>query len=230
MMKLGTLIAIEGIDGVGKNTQAKLLYEYIKKQKGDCGFFSFPRYDTPTGKEVAKYLRGETPNLSLIEKANLFSNDRLAARLEILQYLDAGIDVVCDRYIVSNCAYFSCQDATGKIVDHILHREIVQNNMPIVNLLVVLSLPVEISRKLMLKKDTRQYTTEALDEHEKNLELQSCVNDYYNSEMFRENIIYCNKDDVILPVDEIHSKVVDMYKQSQLPINYTPVYVIPKPL
>jgi dTMP kinase len=228
-MGYGSLIAIEGIDGVGKNTQAKLLCDYIRRQKGNCGFFSFPRYDTPTGKEIAKYLRGETPNLSLIEKANLFSNDRLAARTEILEYLESGIDVVCDRYILSNCAYFSCQDPTNKIIEHILHREIAQNDMPIVRLLVILSLPLEISMKLILKKDTREYTTEALDEHEKNLELQSCVNNYYNSKDFEECIVYCNKGDEILSVDEIHNKVVEMYKQSQIPFPYTPVYVIPKP-
>lgn len=210
-MRYGTLIAIEGIDGVGKNTQAKLLHEYIKKQKGDCGFFSFPRYDTPTGEEVAKYLRGETPNLSLIEKANLFSNDRLAAKYEILRYLEAGVDVVCDRYIISNCAYFSCQDPTNNIVEHILNREIMQNNMPTVNLLIVLSLPIEISMELILKKDIRQYTTETLDEHEKNIELQNCVSRYYNSDGFKDSIIYCNDKDEVLSVETIHNKVIEMY-------------------
>lgn len=227
-MRYGNLIAIEGIDGVGKNTQAKLLHEYIKKQKGDCGFFSFPRYDTPTGKEIAKYLRGEMPNITLIEKTILYANDRLAARQEILEYLESGIDVVCDRYILSNCAYSGCQDDTGKIRDNILYREYYINKMPVANL-IILSLPLELSMKLILKKDTRQYTTEALDLHERDSELQCCVNSYYNSDDFKDNIIYCNKGDEILPIDEIHNKVVEMYKQSHIPYYYTPDYVIPKP-
>ena len=48
----GKIIVIEGTDCSGKETQTKLLVERLKKEGKKCAYFSFPMYDTPTGKIV----------------------------------------------------------------------------------------------------------------------------------------------------------------------------------
>lgn len=94
-------IAIEGIDGSGKGTQAKLLAEFLKAK-----LISFPRYKSFFGKQIRRYLDGD---LDLAPKmaATLYANDRFNAQEEIERtlYRSNVSSVVCDRYMASNIAH-----------------------------------------------------------------------------------------------------------------------------
>ena len=46
----GKLIVIEGTDCSGKETQSNLLIEKLKKENIRIEKFSFPNYNSPTGK------------------------------------------------------------------------------------------------------------------------------------------------------------------------------------
>ena len=48
----GKLIVIEGTDCSGKETQSKLIIERFKKEGIEFRYFSFPNYDSPTGKII----------------------------------------------------------------------------------------------------------------------------------------------------------------------------------
>ena len=48
----GKLIVIEGTDCSGKETQTNILMDRLKKEGYPVVKFSFPMYDTPTGKIV----------------------------------------------------------------------------------------------------------------------------------------------------------------------------------
>ncbi len=220
-MTKGKLIAIEGIDGVGKNTQAQLLRDYIVKQKGNCGFFSFPRYESETGKQIAAYLRGEMSDLTIMERADLYSKDRLAARDEILEYLESGIDVVCDRYVVSNLIYFRAislnegiaEKDVGEIIDRIQLKEFKINRMPAIDAMIILTLPIEMSTELVMRKNVRDYTPDKQDLHEKQTRIQLLANEGYNLANFKNHVIVCNRGKTILTIDEIHELVIEKYKQ-----------------
>ena len=54
----GKYIVIEGIDCSGKETQSKLLEERLKKEGYDVVRFSFPVYDSPTGKIIGEDFLG----------------------------------------------------------------------------------------------------------------------------------------------------------------------------
>ena len=53
------IIAFEGLDKSGKETQAKHLRARIEQEGRKVHFLSFPDYETPIGREIAKALAGE---------------------------------------------------------------------------------------------------------------------------------------------------------------------------
>ena len=84
----GKLIVIEGLDGSGKNTQTKLLVNYLKKVKdgsksgGDVKYLSFPNYSSPSSSLVKMYLNsefGKNPgDVNAYAAASFFAVDRYA--------------------------------------------------------------------------------------------------------------------------------------------------------
>jgi len=107
----GRFIVIEGIDGAGTTTQARLLGERLKAAGKRVHVTSEPS-GGPIGGAIRQVLsgrlRGRAPNgpFDPDALALLFAADRLDhARSEVLPALEAGIDVVSDRYTLSSLAY-----------------------------------------------------------------------------------------------------------------------------
>lgn len=188
----GKLIVVEGVDGVGKNTQSKLLVQTIAAF-APVRFFSFPQYTSPTGMKVADYLNGRTPNLSRMDIAKLYADDRLAAKAEIIECLEKGIHVVCDRYVMSNIAfqsswYLSRENAgeteaelAQNMIDAIDLLEYGENQMPFPDLTFSLILPVDVTISRVTGKPKRDYTEAIQDIHEADLKLQIHAANFYST-------------------------------------------------
>jgi dTMP kinase len=105
----GKFIVIEGIDGAGTTTQAKLLSEWIASRGRSCVLTSEPSQG-PVGVLLRQILSGRVrlPNNDVI--ALLFAADRIDhLDKEVLPALQAGSDVVSDRYYHSSFTYQSLQ-------------------------------------------------------------------------------------------------------------------------
>lgn len=104
----GHLIAFEGLDQSGKQTQAERLLVAFRAAGLGAEFLTFPEYTTAIGTEIGHALHGERhydpDTLQLLYIANRFE-----FRPQILQWLDAGRMVVCDRYLASSIAYGESQ-------------------------------------------------------------------------------------------------------------------------
>ena len=55
----GKLIVIDGLDGSGKTTQAKRLYDILDRAGKRVKLISFPDYEQPSSVLVRIYLSGE---------------------------------------------------------------------------------------------------------------------------------------------------------------------------
>jgi dTMP kinase len=109
MVDRGIFICVEGLDGCGKTTQAKLLVRRLKKDY-DAVYTAEPS-NGRIGKIIKKnYLHADKRGSAVVE-ALLFAADRFEhLKSEVLPALDEGKLVVSDRYAYSSLAY---QGATG---------------------------------------------------------------------------------------------------------------------
>jgi len=107
-MTRGRLIAFEGLDQSGKQTQALRLRQALEGEGLTVVSFDFPDYGTPIGQEIGAALKGSRafpPDcLQLLYVAN-----RCEHRPALEAALAAGQWVVCDRYLASSIAYGEAQ-------------------------------------------------------------------------------------------------------------------------
>jgi dTMP kinase len=100
---MSPFIVIEGIDGSGKGTQAKLLKERLKDLGRDVLLTSEPTKG-PTGRLIREHL--SNPFLDDEALALLFASDRIEhLEKEIRPALESGKIVISDRYVYSSIAY-----------------------------------------------------------------------------------------------------------------------------
>lgn len=106
----GCFIVLEGIDGAGTTTQTRLLVEHLQSRGRRAAATREPS-DGPVGRLLRELLLGrhELPGGAAVSgstMALLFAADRLDhLQREIEPQLDAGHDVVSDRYLLSSLAY-----------------------------------------------------------------------------------------------------------------------------
>ena len=104
----GLLIAFEGLDQSGKQTQAELLRHRLTDSGHDVRLFSFPDYDTVIGAEIGRALRGERvygPDAMQL----LYVANRYEWKLRMVDAQTAGTILLCDRYLASSVAYGEAQ-------------------------------------------------------------------------------------------------------------------------
>jgi dTMP kinase len=104
----GLLIAFEGLDQSGKQTQAEALRDHVTSARRECRLLSFPDYDTTIGAEIGKALQGEREYAADVMQL-LYVANRYEKRAQIEQWLAKGVVVVCDRYMASSIAYGEAQ-------------------------------------------------------------------------------------------------------------------------
>lgn len=97
-------IVLEGIDGSGKTSAISGVKEHLESI-GHKVMVTMEPTKGAIGDLVA-----ETDDLTPEAEALLFTADRACHTREISRWLDAGYDVVCDRYYASTLAY---QSASG---------------------------------------------------------------------------------------------------------------------
>jgi len=183
---VGVLLAIEGIDGSGKGTQAGRLRETALGRGYSVASFSFPLYDdNPFSRAIADYLNGDFGAADEVhpELAGLlYAGDRFHARPRLLAALEEHDLVVCDRYVASNAAHQGAKlagAARRRLLDWLEDVEYGEFALPRPDLVVLLDAPVALARELVGRKATRGYTTLEADIHEADAGHSGATRDVY---------------------------------------------------
>ena len=162
----GALIAFEGLDQSGKQTQTDALAAALIAAGHECERLSFPDYATAIGTEIHQALHGgrdySADVMQLLYVANRYE---FRARLE--SWIAGGRIVICDRYKASSVAYGEAQG-----LDRVWLADI-QRFLPAADLTILLDIPpkVAVERKAADR-----------DRYERDLELLTRVRTSYRAQ------------------------------------------------
>ena len=102
------LIAFEGLDQSGKETQSRRFRDRLRSASHKARVVSFPDYGTSIGEEIARALQGERdygPDVMQL----LYVANRYERKPDIDRWRLADITLLCDRYVASSIAYGEAQ-------------------------------------------------------------------------------------------------------------------------
>jgi|TARA_B100000809_G_scaffold241902_1_gene265519 dTMP kinase len=143
----GVLIAFEGLDQSGKETQAQLLRDRLRQNGNKSRVVSFPDYGTSIGEEIARVLQGERDYPSDVMQL-LYVANRYERRSDLERWLAGGLVIICDRYVASSIAYGTAQDLDPAWLTDI------QRFLPEPNLTVLLDImPETAARRKAVGRD-----------------------------------------------------------------------------
>ena len=162
-MSEGRLIAFEGLDQSGKQTQAELLRDRLTGKGRTVRLLSFPDYHTHIGAEIGRALHGER-NYGADVMQLLYIANRYEYRQSIIDAKAEGTILVCDRYLASSVAYGQAQGLDGGWLAEI------QTFLPAPDVTILLDIPPEASARR--KSQDR-------DKYERDLSLLARVRESY---------------------------------------------------
>lgn len=165
----GRFLVLEGIDGAGTTSQTQLLLQAFQKESLPAKSTAEPSRG-PIGAFIRTFLKEQEAPPPPTSMALLFAADRHAhLEQEIIPFLQKGIHVICDRYLLSSLAY---QQAVG-----VNRRFIVEANqgvyLPDATFLLTVSAEVALDRRMK-----RNQTRELYEDHM----LQQKIVTFYETE------------------------------------------------
>lgn len=226
----GKFIVIEGGDAAGKNTQAKLLVEYLNGRGIDTRYFDFPQYYSSFhGKTVAKFLRGEFGDIDEVSPylASLaYALDRASVKHEMEQFLEKGGIIVANRYATSNMAFqgakFLNEIEQEEYLEWIYQLEYKVHRIPKEDIVLYLQVPTHLAAQLAQKRGARPYLKGKKDIHEEDADHIQRVNTLYDklAKRYKHWItIDSVKGETIDTIESIHKKIVSILKEKKIIIN-----------
>lgn len=216
-MPKGTLIVIEGLDGSGKATQAKQLYESLLRQGRDVRQISFPDYDSDSSALVKMYLAGDfgadPGDVNAYAASTFFAVDRYASfERNWRGFYEAGGVVIADRYTTSNAVH-QCsklpEDQWAAYLEWLFHFEYDLLGIPAPDRVFYLQTDPGLSQRLLSER--YRGDEEKKDIHERNRDYldHSRAAAEFCARRLGWTTIHCLKEGKMRGIEEIHAELLD---------------------
>lgn len=211
------LIVVEGLDGSGKSTQVPLILPELRRRGIEGIKISFPDYDSESSALIKMYLSGalgaDAAEINAYAASSFYAVDRYASfHTKWKREYEEGALIITERYTSSNLIYQMCKlpkeqwDAYIAWADDFEH---VKLKLPRPDLVIYLSMPLDISQSLL----TRRYEENKgkRDIHESNLKfLRDCSETAaYTAGKLHWHVIECAEDGKARGIEEIHEEIID---------------------
>ena len=196
----GVFIVIEGADATGKETQARMLVEGLRREGVNAEYLSFPDYGSEYGRMIKEYLKtGKHP---VEETVLLYLLDMYSKKGLIEEKSGEGV-LVCDRYWYSNLAYQTSRPGGEALSDWI---KACAGRLPEPDIVFLMNMPARVSEMLMREKEK--------DWHELDMAFQETVRRKYLdlAEDMGWIIVECVRDGALRSPEEIHEEIRSMVR------------------
>ena len=168
------IIAVEGIDGAGKNTLVTAVTNQLRSQGHSVSSMTFPAYRQTIFADFAdQALHGQLGDTadSAWAMALLFALDRKERREAIVDAARENDVLIIDRYVASNAAYSLARTQDPVIVEWIEKTEFGDFQLPLPDVQVCLATSVGVAADRARKREASD-VQRTRDAYEKYLSLQ----------------------------------------------------------
>ncbi len=210
---MGKLIAIDGVDASGKQTQTTLLLSRLEKEGRGVKMVSFPAYDKPSSILVKMYLNGEfgenPSDVNAYATSTLFAADRFAT-----YRTDWGTDYNRGT-LIHQASKINDTDEKEKFLMWLDDLEYGIYNLPRPDVTIFLDMPPEYGAELMSGRLNKSNGDDKKDIHESDFSYleKSYENAMFVAKKFNWKRISCIKDGQIRSVDEIHEDIYSIVRE-----------------
>ncbi len=220
----GKLIVIEGTDCSGKQTQTNLLVERLKKEGEKVAQFSFPNYDSPTGKIIGGPYLGKpqiceswfsegATNVEPKVASLYYAADRKYNIGKINDLLANGYYVILDRYVTSNMGHqaskITNKEERIKMYQWLDQLEYQLLELPKPDLMFLLYMPYQYALELKKERKELPDSHEASEAHLKNAEAAYLE----MADIYHWQIINCVDNNHIKTIETIHEEVYNKFNE-----------------
>ncbi len=215
MMKQGKVIVLEGTDGSGKTTQARLLCRRLEEEDIPYREIDFPRYGNPFAEPARLYLHGALGNhpgdVNAYAASTMYAIDRYASYKEDWgDFYEQGGLVIANRYTTSNAVHQASKlppEDRRAFLDWLFDLEYRRLGLPAPDLVLYLDMPTDITSRMLRGREAATGTQ--ADIHEQDAAyLQRCRDNAGEvARLCGWAVIHCARDGAPRGVEEIHQEL-----------------------
>ena len=215
---MGKLIVIEGLDGAGKSTQLSLLVERLNREGKGCKEVSFPNYESKACEPVKMYLNGEfgkdVNDVNAYAASVFYAVDRYASfKSQWGEYYNNGGTIICGRYVTSN-AIHQCSKLDENLWDSfsswLYDFEYNKMGLPKPDAVIFLSMPEEVSDKLLLERYSGDESKKDIHELDREYQKKCRKSAFFAAEKDGWLTINCVKNNELRSIQDIGDEIYDL--------------------
>ena len=217
-MSKGRLIVLEGLDGSGKGTQAKLLAKNLAEQGFPVREITFPNYESDSSALVKMYLAGQfgdkPDDVNAYAASSFYAVDRYAGyKADWGRFYEEGGILIADRYTTSNAVH-QCSKLPPEqweaFLNWLFDYEFRLLGLPAPDKVIYLQVDPAVSQRLMTeryhgdesKKDVHEKDTEYLARSRRAAE--------YCAAHLGWATVHCTAGDAMRSIEEIQAEVLKL--------------------
>lgn len=216
---MGALIAIDGVDASGKQTQTELLFKRMNEKSPRL--ISFPAYDKPSSAPAKMYLNGDfgknPDDVNAYAASVLFAVDRYATyKSDWEKDYKSDKLIIADRYVSSNMIHqagkISDVAEKEKFLEWLFDLEYNKFGLPQPDIMIFLDMPPEYGAKLMAERANKITGGMSKDIHENDRRYlqKSYDNALFVAKKYNWSIVSCIRDNKIRTVEDINNEIYDI--------------------
>jgi dTMP kinase len=221
------IIAIDGVDGSGKETQTRRLYDYLNGRYDKVKRISFPFYDDESSHLVKMYLNGEisekAEDVNGYSASLFYATDRFISFKRIWEkYIDEGYIIIMDRYVSSNMIHQSSKFDTVKekeyFLDWVYDLEYNKLGLPKPDITLFLHMDFDIREALITDRANKIDGSKEKDIHEidKGYMRKTHENSTFVAKRQNWNIIECVENGELKGIETILGEICDTIKRENI--------------